>query len=262
MFQLNGNSIISNLVLIRTLIRFRMAEQLDGLQCEECGDEIDVIDDRIRGIEEQDRKMSHYEKTKYLLAKTCFDVKEYLRVADILKKASSPKCKFLKRYSLFLAGEKQKDEEHQELKGECSVINCELKNLFQELKKEYEEQTLDVFGKYLFGVVLKELHLDSQALSVLIDCCNSFPWNWSSWIALGSLCADTEILQKVQSQLQTHYMTEFFNALTHLDLQMNEEALNSYDSLTSLFPSSRYIVQQIATCQFNLQGKLMNSMFT
>lgn len=200
--------------------------------------------------------MSHHEKTKFTLAKTCFDVKEYLRVADILKKSNSSKSKFLRRYSLFLAGEKQKNEEYQELKGQCSVINSELKNLFQELKKEYDEQTLDVFGKYLYGVVLKDLHLESQALIVLIDCCNSFPWNWSSWIALGSLCTDTEILQKVQSQLQPHYMTEFFNALTNLDLQMNEEALNYYDSLTTLFPSSRYIVQQIATCQFNLQGNV------
>jgi len=48
-------------------------------------------------------------------------------------------------------------------------------------------------------------------------------------------------------------MTDFFVAHTQLELQMNEEALNSYDSLTSIFTSSRYIIQQISACQFNLQ---------
>ena len=51
-------------------------------------------------------------------------------------------------------------------------------------------------------------------------------------------------------------MTELFLAHTRLELQMNEEALQLYEELSLLFPNSRYIIQQISTCQFSLQGLL------
>jgi len=251
MFLRNGNTTLHSTNL---LLRIgRVGEQLGGLDCEESSDDVDVTDERLRVIELADQNISRSERILYLRAKTCFDVKEYLRCADLLQSARSQKSLFLRSYSLFLSGEKQKEEEHLELKEQCPVINSELKNLSNVLGKHYEDKTLDPFGKYLYGVVLKNLALDTEALAVLIDSCNSFPWNWSSWVALASLCTDSEKLLHVHSKLQRHYMTEFFVAHTQLELQMNEEALNSYDSLTSVFPSSRYITQQISACQFNLQ---------
>lgn len=219
----------------------------------ESSEEIQVMDLRIRDIDKQKSGICRSDRIMFLRAKTCFDVKEYLRTADLLKNSSSHKGKFLRYYSMFLSGEKKKEEENMELKENCKSVNTELKNLHQELSMDYENNNLDAFGIYLFGVILQELLLDAKAIEVLIESCNLYPWNWSAWIALGSMCVDTETFIRVRSKLKSHYMTEFFVAHTQLELQMNEEALDSYDSLSSLFPTSRYIRQQIATCQFSLQ---------
>ncbi|MCR9067106.1 MAG: hypothetical protein NXI00_24285, partial [Cytophagales bacterium] len=57
----------------------RVGEQLGGLDCEESSDDVDVTDERLRVIELADQNISRSERILYLRAKTCFDVKEYLR---------------------------------------------------------------------------------------------------------------------------------------------------------------------------------------
>ena len=237
----------------------RAGEQLGGLFREgdedEEEEEVEVRDERLQEVDKDDRETaSRRSRTSFLRAKTCFDVKEYLRTADLLKHTESRKGKFLRRYSLFLAGEKHKDEEQAELKEQCQVSNTELRNLKEELDLEYEAKELDGFGKYLFGVILMEVKLVDQAREVLVDSCNAYPWNWSAWVALSSICVSIETLRSLQPRLTPHYMADFFVALTLQELQLNEEALDRYDQLATIFPSSRYLYQQIGSSQFSQQG--------
>ena len=201
-----------------------------------------------------DTKISSINKITYLRAKTYFDLKEYLRTANFLEKSNVPKSVFLRRYSLYLAGEKQKDEQSRELEEHSPVINTELRNLCEEFRKDEESGKLDGFGKYLYGVILKELHLNDQAQRQLIESCCLYPWNWSAWLALSSLCIEAEQLRTISQQLPAHYMTNFFISHAQLELQLNQEGLQSYEKLQEHFPVSRYITQQIATANYNLRG--------
>lgn len=238
----------------------RASEQLGGLYHEQDApeenddDDMEVRDERLQMVEEP--KLSRSVQAQYLRGKACFDVKEYLRAAEILKNSTSKKSQFLRWYSLFLAGEKQKDEEQFDVKEQCPVVNSELRNLKEELEAEWRQDRLDAFGKYLYGVVLQELKLKAQALEVLLNSCNAYPWNWSAWVALSGLCVDGATLQQVQEQLLPHYVADYFLAFAQQELQMNEDALDRYDQLRTIFPTSRYLLQQIGACQFSLQGSL------
>jgi len=60
------------------------------------------------------------EQSSVFLAKTYFDLKEYRRVSNLLKVCKGNKATFLRRYSLFLAGEYQKEQEILETAGNQS----------------------------------------------------------------------------------------------------------------------------------------------
>ena len=127
----------------------------------------DTRDQRLLIFQEIENKQKHTDNASFLLAKSLFNLKEYHRVAHILSSKPKPPRKrlnrstlstlnessvieqeedaedtaddpsrrsiFLRRYSLFLVGEKRKEEEVNEFQMHCPVINCELQNLREEL---------------------------------------------------------------------------------------------------------------------------------
>jgi len=230
-----------------------IAEQLNGLVCGEESSESLPIDSRLEKYNEEEKCGTKSDQIAYIRAKTCFDMKEYLRTANLLDHSTADLNKFLRWFSLFLAGEKQRDEESRELEEHSPVSNPELSNLSKEIQTDYEANLLDGFGKYLYGVVLKETHLIKDACRVLIESCNDYPWNWSAWLALSSICTDYEQLSQFLDQLDNHFMKDFFNAHTQLELQRNEQANQLFHELQNTFSNSRYIVQQIATAHYNLR---------
>jgi len=74
------------------------AEQLVGLGLEE-------------GLERTSITTSEENHPKYLLARSHFNFKEYLRAFQTLKGVGGRKALFLRNYSLYLAGERKKEEE-------------------------------------------------------------------------------------------------------------------------------------------------------
>jgi len=60
-------------------------------------------------------------------------LKEYNRTSSVLVGCSSHKALFLRGYSTYLAGEKRKEEEIQELGEQTPALNKELKKLKAEL---------------------------------------------------------------------------------------------------------------------------------
>lgn len=115
------------------------------------------------------------------------------------------------------AGEKRKEEETIELEGplgKSDSVNTELATIERELSSLHRNRSIDSFGLYLYGIVLRDKGCGSQALSVLVESVNSYPWNWSAWTELTSLCTTLDMLRTLN--LKNHWMKDFFLASAFL----------------------------------------------
>lgn len=190
----------------------------------------------------------------YLLAKTYFDCREYRRSAHVLRAQIGKKAVFLRCYALYLAGEKRKEEEMIELEGhlgKCEPVNKELVSLERELSALHAAGTIDSFGLYLYAIILRDKGCEKQAVNMFVESVNSYPWNWSAWSELLTLCTTTEILKNLS--LKNHWMKDFFIASAYQELKMHEEALKKFEYLLGTFRFSDYIHTQIATARYGLR---------
>lgn len=161
---------------------------------------------------------------------------------------------FLTSFRLFKAGEKRKEEEMIELEGplgKSDAVNRELVSLERELSTLRKNGTIDPFGLYVYGLVLKEKGSENLARSVLVESVNSYPWNWSAWCELQTLCTTIEALNSIN--LNNHWMKDFFLASAYQELRMHNESLVKYEYLQGTFTFSNYIQAQIAKAQYNLR---------
>jgi anaphase-promoting complex subunit 8 len=102
-------------------------------------------------------------------------VREYRRAAHLLASCSSHRAVFLRGYSLYLAGEKRKEDLHIESPGSsggckssaAGDANSELKTLYRQFSDAHKAGSLDGLGLYLYGMVLKALQLQPEARSLL-----------------------------------------------------------------------------------------------
>ncbi|XP_010515126.1 PREDICTED: anaphase-promoting complex subunit 8-like [Camelina sativa] len=190
----------------------------------------------------------------YLLAKSYFDCREYRRASHVLRDQKSKKSVFLRFYALYLAGEKRKEEEMIELEGplgKSDAINRELVSLERDLSALRSTGAIDSFGLYLYGVVLKEKGNETLAIASLVESVNSYPWNWSAWSELQSLCTSIETLDRLN--LNNHWMKDFFLGYAYQELRMHTESLAKYDYLQGIFSFSNYIQAQTAKAQYSLR---------
>lgn len=198
-------------------------------------------------------KMLSAEFNRYFLGKAYFDSKEFARAAFHLKGTESHTCIFLYYYSRFLEVEKKKryhmvdvlDEKSNEKKEWQEMID-----LRNDLKQQ--EDKLDAYGMYLYGMVLKNLDLPEDAIKVLVSSIHMHPVNWGAWLELVGLCKDRPMLKELQ--LPKHWTSEIFYAHAELELHMNEEALSRYQEISNIgFANSSYIKSQVATALYNIR---------
>ena len=203
------------------------------------------------------------EQDRVLLAKAYFDTNEFQRAAHVLEGVRSSRGCFLRWYSLFLAGEKRKEEETlEEVNAGAApasvpstkprVINQQLAQLEAELKPLAEAGKLDGYGSYAYAMVLRELQRPKETTVALAQALRSVPCLWAAWIELASLNADYESLSAVV-QLPQHWMLAFFRAHAALEAQKNSEAVEAYNELLRFFPRSGYVKSQLALAQYNLR---------
>lgn len=204
--------------------------------------------------EEGDHDGAAVDSDFYLMAKAYFDCREYRRAAHVLRDQTGKKAVFLRCYALYLAGEKRKEEETIELEGplgKSDAVNRELVSLERELSTLRKNGSIDPFGLYLYGLVLKEKGSENLARAVLMESVNSYPWNWSAWSELQSLCTTIETLNNLN--LNNHWMKDFFLASAYQELRMHNESLAKYENLQVTFSFSNYIQAQIAKAQYSLR---------
>lgn len=125
---------------------------------------------------------SEHEQDLVLLAKAYFDSNEFLRAAHTLRNAQAARGRFLRWYSLFLAGEKRKDEEAMEESNiavttaptaKPRAVNEQLSTLHAELAPQAAAGRLDGYGFYVFALTLRELHRTGEMSANASPTCSS-----------------------------------------------------------------------------------------
>ncbi|CAM9791084.1 unnamed protein product [Chrysoparadoxa australica] len=208
-----------------------------------------------------------------LFAKALLDVREYQRAAQVLGsdkgmaslEGLSRKAVFIRHYSLYLAGEKRKEEEIIALSDpleRCHVSNLHILQLHDELSTMHEKGQLDAFGLYMFGVVLKQMKITTPSLggdvcatSVLLESVRAYPWNWSAWLDLASIIIDADMLpEDLPYQKTSPWMYQFFFQHVLLEQQQCQDALQLLEELQVLFPGSTYLLAQTALAHYSMRN--------
>lgn len=203
--------------------------------------------------------------TSLMLAKSHFSMREYGRAAHALQHVKDihkhPTMLFLRLYALYLAGEKQREEEAMEIADpmeKWQVRNGELKTIEEQLAAINERQGLDGLNLYLYGLTLRGLEQKAKAREVLLQAVRAFPCNWSAWLDIISICSDLNDVRDAGRDLgdllPDHWMSWFFQAALHMEMQQDEEAKGLYKELLRSFPGSPYIISQMATCEYNMRN--------
>lgn len=194
------------------------------------------------------------EATQLMLGKSLYDTREYRRAAHSLEKCSSPKAVFLRLYSLYLAGEKSKEDNMVDAIGEDEVTgikNEEISSLKEELRELANGGRLDAYGYYLYGILHKEQKLFADARDMFVKSCQLCPTLWTSWEELSKLCDDKRMLEGLP--LPDHWMKKVFKAAGYMELLLFEDAMMLYSSLVQQgFENCPYVVSQIALAHYHL----------
>ena len=243
------------------------AEQLAGLRSpagadQEMGAPSPLASDNgmMMGDESELEAEPEEEQDNVMLAKAYFDANEFLRAAHTLRVARHHRGRFLRWYSLFLAGEKRKDERMLEESGGGSAavptgkpraVNEQLIVLYSELQPEAEAGRLDGFGHYVYGLTMRELQRPQDASAAFRQAACLCPCFWSAWTELAASLPDLDALATLQ--LPQHWMVNFFRAHASLEAQQNIAAISLYEELLATFPSSTYLQCQLAHAKYNLR---------
>jgi anaphase-promoting complex subunit 8 len=97
----------------------RAAELLDGIDYDKVDAAEEQQDNPLSSKECRflDSSLTERESNKYLYARALFEVRQFDNAAFILSQFSTPKLRFLRLYAKYLAGEKRKEEQSQDIMG-------------------------------------------------------------------------------------------------------------------------------------------------
>ncbi|RIA99063.1 anaphase promoting complex subunit 8 [Glomus cerebriforme] len=214
------------------------AETLEGLPDEPVDNsEMDISLDSSMIQESTNLDLVEYDK--YLLGKSYFDVKEFDRAAYFLESCKSPKCRFLRIYSKYLAGEKRKDEESHDIMGQMNdlkTFNKEIPKLMEEMDSWRNSCEMnDGFLLYIYAVMRKQLYpQDKDLKDLFLESVHSYHYNWSAWVELGECITNRDMLGYVLNRLPNTFMSLFFKLHMSVELQDFPQA---FSDIAAEFPS-------------------------
>lgn len=121
-------------------------------------------------------------------------------------------------------------------------VNQEVSDVLEELGglyrswKEGSGEEMDGFLLYLFGILLEARGEKREAVVVLAESVNEFPYNWSAWKAIAALCPDRDHVADLE--LNDHWMKQFFMAHMFVELhQQPEDTEVVLQPLVTTFPN-------------------------
>jgi anaphase-promoting complex subunit 8 len=221
----------------------------------ELANSIEVEDQGVGGTVQATEHSAQFqaELCRHHYALSLHQLGEFRRAAHALAGCCSPEASFLRCYALYLAGEKQKEDEKVDAIGsdEASRMeNEELLPLKRELAERAAASQLDSYGYYLYGVVLRELGCREKAREAQLQSISLQPLFWGAWSELASLCETREMLYGLN--LPYHWLKDFFLAAGSLQLVLVEDALSYYTNLSLIgFRGSSYITAHLALANYH-----------
>lgn len=224
----------------------------------------DANDVKVPSVAQHDKSECSWKlQASLMVARAHFAMREYGRAAQSLHGFQGlhrcPAALFLKNFSLYLAGEKRREEEAAEVAGQTDrnqVKNSELSSIEEHLAALHQQGLLDGLNLYVYGIVLRGMEMKVEARQILVQSVTAFPWNWSAWLDILAICSDLNDVATVRAELNVpdHWMSSFFWAAFNMEMQLNGTAKELYAKLKISFPDSSYILSQIATCQYIMQN--------
>ncbi|KAJ1672805.1 Anaphase-promoting complex subunit 8 [Spiromyces aspiralis] len=189
------------------------------------------------------------EQDQFLLGKALFDARQYERAAYYLENCAGPKATFLRLYSLYLAGEKRKNEKLAEFRDaheRPKIVNDMASEIRDELAKNRDK--LDGFG--LLGLIYSN-QKSRLARDVLLESVKTYPYNWSAWQCL-AVCLNTrELVEGFMPRLPQGIMRHVF--LAHVTVESPPSSIDSgdlfnlhYQVLRQVFPTSPFVISMQA----------------
>ncbi|CAG8602031.1 13542_t:CDS:2 [Dentiscutata erythropus] len=197
------------------------------------------------------------EYDKYLLGKSYFDVKEFDRATFVLEKCKSAKCRFLRIYSKYLAGEKRKEEERKDIMGPLEnekSLNKEVQSLWEEMESWRKEEDLDGFLTYLYGLLVKQKNPHAKDLKdIFIESVCKYQYNWSAWLELGSCITTKDTLEEICLRLPDTFMTKFFRIYVTVELSGTPKSFKDLvdHDLKENFANNKFLQTQEAIMYYN-----------
>jgi anaphase-promoting complex subunit 8 len=191
--------------------------------------------------------------SKFILAKSYFDCREYDRCARTLQHETSPLALFLQLYAKYIAGEKRREEDKEGILSPKD--NAYPSRVISDIVHAIEESSYqeDPFLLYLYGVTLRKQNFDSRALEVLVKSVTVFPYNWSAWLELRDCLGTIHDLDHLQKRLPKHLISDLFIIHAKQEFfQCNQELIASVDKLQdSIFFESTFLKIQRAKIAYH-----------
>ncbi|KAG2226456.1 hypothetical protein INT45_014200 [Circinella minor] len=204
--------------------------------------------------------LTEKEHCKYQYARALFRMQQYDNVAFILKDYTAPRLLFLRLYAKYLAAEKRKNERIQDMFDVISDNSHsknvdELDTIYQELK-QFQEDKLDAFNLYLYGMLLRKKELNDQAATILLSSLKKYEYNWSAWMELGALVTSKkqfhDLEQVLNERMPKSIIKNFFFARRALEINLSQETFwNFMTPLQFHFQNSIYVKSQLATAYYD-----------
>jgi len=241
------------------------AEALNGMSIDETSQDSDMDDQLSNDAEFIPRYKSQVlsnEIDKLMLGKSLFDCKEFDRCAYILKKCKSPDAIFIRLYSLFLSGEKKREEESEGVLGQNdhNSINSALPLILKELETLLSIDDSNPFLNYLHGIVLMKQKSIKSAQDSFIKSIKQYPFNWSAWTellqSLPTLDQAINLLSSLETEFNGSYseniMLNFAKVVIHQEFfQQSEELYQQLNLLISQFPDFSFLKTQKALISYH-----------
>ncbi|OSD06778.1 TPR-like protein [Trametes coccinea BRFM310] len=181
------------------------------------------------------------------MARTFMDSKEYLRVIHWLRPCRSAKAAFLRVYSQYLESEKKALRDWYKLENTREQppepVNTSLHNLLELVRNATDPWLLFLKALFLCRMSRREEAIESAILSIA-----QYPWNWSTWAALGDCLSDGDELSSLLPLLplpSNHPLVLMFQVKTLNSLNSpSDNELTLCDRLLSddCFPRSMWIM--------------------
>lgn len=236
----------------------------------------------------------------FLLASSFFELGEYVRCAVALTGQEESEALparvppgeapsrevFLWAYSLYLAGEKRKEEMIVEAKKDplarVKALNSFIDPLRDELERRREAGNLRGLAVYALGMVLKEIAVSRtlggfeeaivylekkeeistsfeddarKACDVLAESVRIFPWNWSAWMDIAELNSPShdyrfEVRSGDSSSSSEIVVRACHSAHVAIEQQRCDEALKILEDLKSVLGHSTFVVAHQALAHY------------